>query len=52
MQPMSCVTREIVLPLELEDAWEQVTELDEWLVSEADLCLEPGEEGTLLLPGG
>ena len=49
---MSCVTREIVLPLELDDAWEQVTELDEWLVSEADLCLEPGEEGTLLLPGG
>lgn len=49
---MSCVTREVELPLDAGEAWEAVTELEEWLVDDADLALEPGEEGTLRLPGG
>ena len=49
---MSCVTREVELPLEADEAWEAVTELEEWLVDDADLRLEPGEEGTLRLPDG
>jgi uncharacterized protein YndB with AHSA1/START domain len=49
---MSCVSREVELPLEADEAWEAVTELDEWLVEDADLALEPGEEGTLRLPDG
>ena len=51
-QPMSCITREIEIPLDAGEAWEAVTELEEWLVDDADLALEPGEEGTLRLPGG
>ncbi len=49
---MSCVTREVTLPLEAPEAWETLTELDAWLVEDADLTLEPGEEGTLRLPDG
>jgi uncharacterized protein YndB with AHSA1/START domain len=49
---MSCVTREVTLPVETDDAWATVTELDAWLVEDAELELEPGEEGTLVLPGG
>ena len=49
---MSCVTREVELPLGADEAWEAVTELEEWLVDDSDLALEPGEEGTLRLPGG
>lgn len=49
---MSCVSREIRLPLDADEAWDAVTELEEWLVDDADLTLEPGEEGTLRLPGG
>lgn len=49
---MSCVTREVELPVGADEAWETVTELEEWLVDDADLVLEPGEEGTLVLPGG
>jgi hypothetical protein len=49
---MSCVTREVVLPVEAEEAWDTVTELDAWLADEADLDLEPGEEGTLVLSDG
>ena len=49
---MSCVTREVTLPVGADEAWETVTELDEWLVEDADLELEPGEEGTLRLAGG
>src|SRR3954451_1150137 len=44
-QPMSCVTREIVLPVTRERAWELVTEEDElreWLAD--DVEFEP-EEG-------
>ena len=40
------------LPLDADEAWEAVTELEEWLVDDADLTLEPGEEGTLRLPDG
>ena len=49
---MSCVTREVTLPLDADEAWETVTELSEWLVEDADLALEPGEEGTLRLTDG
>ena len=49
---MRCVTREVTLPVDADAAWETVTELDEWLVEDAGLVLEPGEEGTLVLPGG
>ena len=49
---MSCVSREVTLPLEADEAWETVTELEGWLVDDADLTLEPGEEGTLKLPDG
>jgi uncharacterized protein YndB with AHSA1/START domain len=49
---MSCVTREVELPLDTDEAWDAVTELDGWLVDDADLTLEPGEEGVLRLPGG
>src|SRR3954465_11012457 len=49
---MSCVTREVTLPLDAEEAWETVTELEEWLVDDADLELEPGGEGTLRLTEG
>lgn len=49
---MSCVTREVLLPLDADEAWETVTELEEWLVDDADLALAPGEEGTLRLPDG
>jgi uncharacterized protein YndB with AHSA1/START domain len=49
---MSCVTREVELPLEAGEAWEAVTELSEWLVDDADLVLEAGSEGTMVMPGG
>jgi hypothetical protein len=49
---MSCVTREVTIPLDAPEAWETVTELSEWLVEDADLALEPGEEGTLRLADG
>ena len=42
----------MTLPLEADEAWETVTELEGWLVTDADLTLEPGEEGTLRLPDG
>jgi hypothetical protein len=49
---MSCVSREVTLPLEADEAWETVTELEGWLVEDTDLALAPGEEGTLRLPDG
>jgi hypothetical protein len=49
---MSCVTREVTLPLDADAAWDAVTELDGWLVEAGDLELEAGEEGTLVLPDG
>jgi uncharacterized protein YndB with AHSA1/START domain len=47
-QPMSCVTRDIVLPVPRERAWELITEpseLEEWLAE--DVEFEP-EEGAPL----
>src|SRR5258705_7111686 len=44
-QPMSCVTREIVLPVPRERAWELVTEpaeLREWLADDVKLEAEEG----------
>jgi len=49
---MSCVTREIVLPLETEEAWDALCDLEEWLADEADVLLEPGEEGDVRLADG
>jgi uncharacterized protein YndB with AHSA1/START domain len=51
---MSCdsVTREVTLPVDPDAAWETVTELEDWLVEDADLELEPGAEGTVVLEGG
>jgi uncharacterized protein YndB with AHSA1/START domain len=41
------VTRDIVLPLEREEAWEVVCDPTAWLAEHADLELVPGAEGTL-----
>src|SRR5215216_3451049 len=44
-QPMSCVTREIVLPVPRERAWELVTdedELREWLADDVEFAPEEG----------
>jgi uncharacterized protein YndB with AHSA1/START domain len=41
------VTRDIVLPLEREEAWEVVCDPEAWLAERADLELVPGAEGTL-----
>jgi uncharacterized protein YndB with AHSA1/START domain len=45
--PEMDVTRDIVLPVDREDAWEVVSDPAAWLVDEADLELVPGAEGTL-----
>jgi uncharacterized protein YndB with AHSA1/START domain len=45
MQPMSCVKREIVLPVPRERAWELVTEpaeLREWLADDVEFEAEEG----------
>ncbi len=49
---MSFGTRELVQPVEADEAWAAMSDLEEWLADDADLELEPGEEGTLVLPGG
>jgi uncharacterized protein YndB with AHSA1/START domain len=44
-QPMSCVTREIVLPVDRERAWELITEpseLEEWLADDVEFAPEEG----------
>jgi len=47
------VSREIVLPVDRDTAWEAVTDLDRWLTTGGcTLELEPGAEGELTLPGG
>ena len=46
------VSREIVLPVDRETAWDAVTDLDRWLTAGGSLHLEPGAEGELTLPGG
>lgn len=46
------VTREITLPLDREDVWRPVCDLERWIAEDADVALEPGAEGELTLPGG
>jgi hypothetical protein len=46
------VSREIVLPVDRDTAWEAVTDLDRWLTAGGSLHLSPGAEGELTLPGG
>jgi hypothetical protein len=46
------VSREIVLPVDRDTAWEAVTDLERWLVAGGSLELSPGAEGELTLPGG
>jgi hypothetical protein len=41
------VTRDIVLPLDRETAWDVVCDPEAWLAERADLELVPGAEGTL-----
>jgi uncharacterized protein YndB with AHSA1/START domain len=44
-QPMSCVTREVVLPVPRERAWELITEpaeLEEWLADDVEFEAEVG----------
>jgi hypothetical protein len=62
MQPISCttkepsmdVTREITLPVDPDAAWEAVTDLERWLLTEdsSALELEPGSEAELTLRDG
>jgi uncharacterized protein YndB with AHSA1/START domain len=54
MQPMSC-TKEVVLPVEPDEAWEAVsdeTALEAWLAERVELDLRPGGEATFVLPDG
>jgi uncharacterized protein YndB with AHSA1/START domain len=46
------VTRDIVLPLDREAAWDVVCDPEAWLAERADLELVPGAEGTLVLTEG
>ena len=51
---MSC-TKEVVLPVERDDAWAAVTEeraLEAWLAERVELDLRPGGEASFTLPGG
>lgn len=51
---MSCV-REVVLPLDADEAWAAVTEpeaLEEWLADDVELDLREGGEATFVLAGG
>jgi uncharacterized protein YndB with AHSA1/START domain len=51
---MSCI-KEVVLPVEAEEAWEAVTEpdaLEAWLADEVELDLREGGAATFVLPGG
>ncbi len=41
------VTRDIVLPVDRDAAWEVVCDPEAWLAERADLELVPGAEGTL-----
>jgi len=51
---MSC-TKEVVLPVEPDDAWAAVTEeraLEAWLAERVELDLRPGGEASFTLPDG
>ena len=54
MQPMSC-TKEVVLPVDADEAWEAVsdeTALEAWLAERVELDLRPGGDATFVLPDG
>jgi uncharacterized protein YndB with AHSA1/START domain len=54
MQPMSC-TKEVVLPVDADEAWEAVTDeeaLEAWLAERVELDLRPGGDAAFTLPGG
>src|SRR5437763_14550738 len=54
MQPMSC-TKEVVLPVDRDEAWEAVSDsdaLEAWLAERVELDLRPGGDATFTLPGG
>ena len=46
------VTREITLPVDPQDAWAAVTDLERWLTDDGSLALEPGAAGELKLRDG
>jgi uncharacterized protein YndB with AHSA1/START domain len=51
---MSC-TKEVVLPVQVDEAWEAVsdeTALEAWLAERVELDLRPGGEATFVLPDG
>jgi hypothetical protein len=53
VQPMSCVTREVLLEdMDAEEAWDAVLDMEAWLAEEADVELEPGAEGRFRLDDG
>lgn len=46
--------RELVLPLERDEAWPLVSEpgeLESWFADEVDIVLEPGAEGVVVVEG-
>jgi uncharacterized protein YndB with AHSA1/START domain len=54
MQPMSC-TKDVVLPVDGDEAWAAVTEeeaLEAWLAERVELDLRPGGDASFTLPGG
>src|SRR3954465_3605396 len=54
MQPMSC-TKEVVLPVDADEAWEAVsdeTALEAWLAERVELDLRPGGDASFVLPDG
>ena len=51
---MSCA-KEVVLPVDRDEAWAAVTEeraLEAWLAERVELDLRPGGEASFTLPGG
>lgn len=54
MQPMSCI-KEVLLPVDPDQAWDAVTEpesLELWLADEVEVDLREGGEATFVLPDG
>jgi len=54
MQPMSC-TKDVVLPVDRDEAWAAVTEeeaLEAWLAERVELELRPGGDASFTLAGG
>lgn len=50
MQPMSC-SREIVLPVDGDEAWNAVTDAERWLADEAEVDLREGGAATFVVDG-